>query len=164
MVPRKPKEVTDDRWLSVTHRSPSPVIYFGGTGVWTQGFVLPNRCSTAWVKAPVHFCSSYFGNGVLSYLPGLAFNLDPPNLSLPSRYDYRYEPLAPGQLVINEVSYKAAMNAKGPDWGGGGCVILQKPFNIQVWKPLNSLGTSVILATQETEIRSIELEASRATS
>jgi hypothetical protein len=119
MVPRKPKEVTDDRWLSVTHRSPSPVIYFGGTGVWTQGFVLPNRCSTAWVKAPVHFCSSYFGNGVLSYLPGLAFNLDPPNLSLPSRYDYRYEPLAPGQLVINEVSYKAAMNAKGPDWGGG---------------------------------------------
>jgi hypothetical protein len=32
------------------------------------------------------FCSGYFGGGgcLLNYLPGLASNLDPPNLNLPS--------------------------------------------------------------------------------
>jgi hypothetical protein len=30
-------------------------------------------------------CSGYFGNGgLLNYLPGLALNCDPPDLSLPS--------------------------------------------------------------------------------
>jgi hypothetical protein len=31
-------------------------------------------------------------------LPGLASNHDPPDLSLPSWWDYRDEPLAPGYL------------------------------------------------------------------
>jgi hypothetical protein len=32
----------------------------------------------------------------MNYLPGLASNLDPPDISLTSNWDYRPEPLAPG--------------------------------------------------------------------
>jgi hypothetical protein len=30
-------------------------IYFNGTGVWTQVFMLAKQCSTAWATPPVHF-------------------------------------------------------------------------------------------------------------
>jgi hypothetical protein len=48
------------------------------------------------------FCSSMFGRwGLTNYLPGLAFNFDAPELSLPSSKDYYMcEPLAL-RLVIN---------------------------------------------------------------
>jgi hypothetical protein len=36
---------------------------------------------------------------LLIFLPGLASNLDPPNLSLPSSLDYRCEPFAPSFLI-----------------------------------------------------------------
>jgi hypothetical protein len=45
------------------------------------------------------FYSGYFGDGggsgLRNYLPGLALNHDPPNLSLPRSPDYRHEPLVP---------------------------------------------------------------------
>jgi hypothetical protein len=37
--------------------------------------------------------------GISNYLPGLASNLSPPNLSLLSSYDYRLEPLVPGLIT-----------------------------------------------------------------
>jgi hypothetical protein len=33
--------------------------------------------------------------GLSNYLQGLALNLDPPDLSLPSSWDYSHEPLVP---------------------------------------------------------------------
>jgi hypothetical protein len=41
---------------------------------------------------PVHFCSGSFGDGDLeNYLPWLALNLNPPDFSLSSSWDYRHE-------------------------------------------------------------------------
>jgi hypothetical protein len=37
----------------------------------------------------------------MNYLPGLVLNLSPPDLSLPSSYDYRREPSAPNQKDIS---------------------------------------------------------------
>jgi hypothetical protein len=36
--------------------------------------------------------------GLINYLPRLASNQDPPNLGLPSIYNYKDEPLAPSNL------------------------------------------------------------------
>jgi hypothetical protein len=47
------------------------------------------------------FCSGYFGDGVSSsYLPSLALNCNPLDLSLPSSLEYRHEPLALGQSLV----------------------------------------------------------------
>jgi hypothetical protein len=36
----------------------------------------------------------------MNYLTGLASNLDPPNCSLPSSYDYRHEPTGPSLSLL----------------------------------------------------------------
>jgi hypothetical protein len=42
------------------------------------------------------FCCGYFGDGsLMNHLPRLALNLDPPDLSLSSGYDYTHEPPVP---------------------------------------------------------------------
>jgi hypothetical protein len=42
------------------------------------------------------FCSGYFGDeGLMNYLPRLASDHNPPDLSLPNCYSYRHEPLVP---------------------------------------------------------------------
>jgi hypothetical protein len=42
------------------------------------------------------FWSGYYGDwGLSNYLPGLASNCNPPDLSLPCSYDYKCESLAP---------------------------------------------------------------------
>jgi hypothetical protein len=48
-----------------------------------------------------------FRDGSLAnYLPWLAYNLDPPDLSLPSSWDYRQKPLAPGSFIsLYGISY-----------------------------------------------------------
>jgi hypothetical protein len=44
---------------------------------------------------------SYFGDGgLINYLPRLALNLDPPDLSLPRSWDYRRNPLGPDLQCI----------------------------------------------------------------
>jgi hypothetical protein len=70
-------------------------LFFCGTGIWTQGFVLESRCSIFWATPPVHFAVIILEMGSLELFPGLALNLGPPYLNLPSRQDYRHETLAP---------------------------------------------------------------------
>jgi hypothetical protein len=61
------------------------------------------------------FCEGYFlRQGLKNYLPGLALNLDPPDLCLLSSWDYRREPPAPSStfplnfsLVVKVVHAKA---------------------------------------------------------
>jgi hypothetical protein len=55
-------------------------IYFGGTGVWTQGFKLAKQSLCCHTSSP--FCSSRWG--LANYLPRLASNHNPPNFSFPS--------------------------------------------------------------------------------
>jgi hypothetical protein len=38
--------------------------------------------------------------GLTHYLPALALNHNPPNLSLPSSKGYRHEPPAPGNFIL----------------------------------------------------------------
>jgi hypothetical protein len=48
-----------------------------------------------------HFTSPFFVLGFFeNILPGLASNLDPPDLCLLISWDYRCEPLAPSQLEL----------------------------------------------------------------
>jgi hypothetical protein len=53
---------------------------FGGTGVWTQGFVLVSRYSTTWAILPVHFALVVLEIGSRALFAGLAWNLSPPIL------------------------------------------------------------------------------------
>jgi hypothetical protein len=67
-------------------------------GVWTQGFTPAKQVLYHLTHASIPFNSGYFGDGgVTNYLPGVALNCDPLYISLPSSYDYRHEPLAPGE-------------------------------------------------------------------
>jgi hypothetical protein len=66
---------------------------FFETGVLTQCFILAKQVLYCFSHTTSPFCTDYFADGIS---PGLASNHDPPNLSLPSGYDYRHEPLAPG--------------------------------------------------------------------
>jgi hypothetical protein len=52
---------------------------------------------STWATSPVHFALVILevgGRGLINYLPRLALNLNPPNLSFPNSRDYRSEPLA----------------------------------------------------------------------
>jgi hypothetical protein len=51
-----------------------------GTGVWTQVFYRLSHSSSPFYMAILEMGEE----GLLSYLPWLASNCDPPNLSLPS--------------------------------------------------------------------------------
>jgi hypothetical protein len=56
-----------------------------GLGFELRASILQSRHSTAQAMPPVHFALVIFGDGDLSnYLPRLASNCDPPDLSLPS--------------------------------------------------------------------------------
>jgi hypothetical protein len=64
------------------------------------------------------FCSGYFGDGNLeNYLPRLALNHDPPDLSLPSGQDYRCEPSVPG---YEDFKIRKYLMYKVENWGTGG--------------------------------------------
>jgi hypothetical protein len=59
------------------------VLFFGGTGVWTQGFVLANKHSAAaWATLLVHFTLVILEMGSFKLFTQ---HLDPPDLSLPNR-------------------------------------------------------------------------------
>jgi hypothetical protein len=76
-------------------------ICFSGIAVWTQGFTLAKQVLYFLNYTSSPFYSGYFRDGgLMNYLPGLALNLDPPDLSLPSSKDYRSEPPAPGCFLF----------------------------------------------------------------
>jgi hypothetical protein len=79
--------------------------FFGGTGVCAPGFILAKQVHYHWSHPSSPFCCGYFGDGGLAnFLPGLPLHLHPPNVSLPSRQDYRHEPPAPcSRAVLNEL-------------------------------------------------------------
>jgi hypothetical protein len=63
------------------------IYFFGGTGIWTQGFC---ACKTGFLplESHVHLTLIIFGDGGLTnYLPGLASNHNPPDLSCPRSQD-----------------------------------------------------------------------------
>jgi hypothetical protein len=71
--------------------------FLGGTGAWTQGFCTCKAGILPLEHIPqVHFALVIWTWGLTNYFSGLASNCDPPNLSLPSSYDYRCKPPAPG--------------------------------------------------------------------
>jgi hypothetical protein len=53
---------------------------------------------TAWAITPVLLLSSFWSWGFDNYLPHLALNYDPPELSFTSAYDYRLEQQRPGSF------------------------------------------------------------------
>jgi hypothetical protein len=53
-----------------------------------------------WQKPP--FPDYWLRWGLINFLPGLASNFDPPNVHLPSKWDYRCELLYPTKIVIFE--------------------------------------------------------------
>jgi hypothetical protein len=64
---------------------------FVGVGFELRALHLQSRCSTTYHTSSPFF-SAYFGDGgrgLRLYLPGLALNCNPPDLSLPSSKDYR---------------------------------------------------------------------------
>jgi hypothetical protein len=72
------------------------LLFFGGTGIWTQDFAPATQELYRLSHNSSAFCCSCFGDGGLrNYLPDLASNCDTPDLSLLSSYDYRFEPPAP---------------------------------------------------------------------
>jgi hypothetical protein len=74
----------------------SSSIFLDVTNIWTQGFVITKHF-TAWVKPLAHFAVVILKMEFWElYLPRLALNLDPSDLSLPSSYDYRHEHLVSG--------------------------------------------------------------------
>jgi hypothetical protein len=57
--------------------------FFVGLGFEFRDSCLQSRCSTSWITPPVHFALVTFWKwGLTNYLPGLALNSNPPNLSL----------------------------------------------------------------------------------
>jgi hypothetical protein len=58
--------------------------FFGWEGLNSGLCDMQSRHSTTWAVLPVHFGDGYFGEeGLENYLPGLALNHDPPDLSFP---------------------------------------------------------------------------------
>jgi hypothetical protein len=77
---------------------------FAGTGVCTQGLTFAKQVLYHLSHRSSLFCSSYFEHGgFVSYLPQLASNFHPPDLSLPSSSNCRCEPQVPGlSFLIHE--------------------------------------------------------------
>jgi hypothetical protein len=69
--------------------------FFFSTGVWTQGLHLEPLHTS-----PVLWWVFSSWGVLMNYLPGLAPNLDPPDLCLLSGQDYRCKPLVPGCFLL----------------------------------------------------------------
>jgi hypothetical protein len=85
----KNKENMFSAWAEAWGRDEKETFFFGGTGVWTQGFTFVKQvlCPLS-ATSPVHFSLVILkmggGGFLMNYLPRLASNLNPPNLSLSS--------------------------------------------------------------------------------
>jgi hypothetical protein len=76
--------------------TPILMIFFGGTGVWTQVFMHPKQVHYWFTHTP-----SPFSFGVSNtYLLSLASGCNPPDLSLPIYKNYWYEPPATSPTLI----------------------------------------------------------------
>jgi hypothetical protein len=103
-----------------------------GPGIWTQDFTLAKQVLYRLSPISSPFCSGYFGGeGLLNYLPWLALNCYPPNLSLPSE-PWCCEPWVPRCIWIFKSMfssnlpgvYCARCGHVWPDWAN----LITTPF------------------------------------
>jgi hypothetical protein len=81
--------------LSMRYRSLFFFFFLMRLGFKLRASGLLGRCSTAWATPPVHFALVLLEMGPLWTLLGLAWHFNPPDLSLPSSWNYRPEPWHP---------------------------------------------------------------------
>jgi hypothetical protein len=75
----------------------TPLALFALAILEIRSYFLPRLC---WAMIFLFYasCCYWLTWGLVNFLPGLALNFGPPDLSLPSRQYYRYEPL---ELINN---------------------------------------------------------------
>jgi hypothetical protein len=69
-----------------------------------------NSGPSPWTTPPVLFCDGFFNSISRTICPGLASNLDPPDLCLLSSRDYRCEPPAPSKRVASNLEVDIKLN------------------------------------------------------